>query len=114
MMNLVAICKRCTNLTFDLILVLRSLSKLGSCSYGSWNMHQGIQYAWMPKFFNFAISDVFIFPGMNWQIYVFHGYPTLILHCIPMNQRTSGLVNAHLISGPTISTKTSFPDLTLS
>ena len=24
------------------------------------------------------------------------------------NQRTNGLVNAHLISGPTISTKTSF------
>ena len=32
------------------------------------------------------------------------------LHCI-INQRNIGPVNAHLISGPTVSTKTSFANL---
>ena len=76
-----------------------------------------------------CLEYIFILPGLHFHLgavsficpYDFSAWAggggacwSGLYRCVNKDQRTKGLVNAHLISGPTVSTKTSFAQLTLS
>ena len=62
-MNSIALFSFCTHLTFDLILRLRRISRLGIYPYGCWHTSRNTILAWMPHSTQFCHQKIFV---MEW------------------------------------------------